>query len=95
MKIKLTERFDLMIDDTGDKWLVEKSISKAGKSVQKTYCGYHWHFETLLKSFMKKRVDEKEAKTVKGALKALAETEKEMESLAKKIGDKLDEKNNL
>ena len=90
-RIKINERFSLCYDEMGDKWLVETKVSKNGKASEKNYCGYHWHFEYLLKAFALKKVDEKNAKTVKGALKALAEVEKETEELANQIGEKLDE----
>ena len=91
--IKIDDRFDLKYDEMGDKWLVEKGISKkSGKTTQKVYCGYHRHFATLLKAFAKKRLPEHNATSVKGALKALSETEAEMQALGNKIGKVLDEK---
>lgn len=90
--IYINKRFDLKYDDLGDKWLVEKKITKTGKESTKVYGGYHWHFDTLLKAFCEKRLPEKEATTIKGALKALKETEKEMKTLAEDLGKVLDEK---
>ena len=90
--IKLNDRFSLCYDDRGDKWLVENKISEKGKKYDKVYCGYHWHFNTLLQSFVKKRMPEQEAATVKGALKALVAAEKEMTEIADKLGKELDGK---
>ena len=91
--IRIDDRFDLHYDEMGDKWLVEKGISKkSGKATQKVYCGYHWHFDNLLKSFCKKRLPEYDATSVKGALRAMSETEADMQALADRIGKALDEK---
>lgn len=90
--ITINKRFDLKYDDLGDKWIVEKGISKTGNETQKVFCGYHWHFASLLKSFSKKRLPEKDATTVKGALRAMAEAQADMEKLAEVIGKALDEK---
>lgn len=90
--ITINSRFDLCYDDLGDKWIVEKKITKTGKEARTNYCGYHWHFEHLLNAFCKKRLPEKDAKTVKGALKALTETEQEIQRIAEEIGKVLDGK---
>jgi hypothetical protein len=90
--IKINERFSLAYDDNGDKWIIETKISDKGKKTERVYCGYHWHFNTLLQSFVKKRMPEQEAATVKGALKALAAAEKEMTDISEKIGKELDAK---
>lgn len=89
-KIKINDRFSLCYDDKGDKWLVKREISKKGKMTETNYCGYHWHFEHLLNCFAKKRLDEKTATTVKGALKALTEVEQEIKALSESIGKALD-----
>ena len=89
--IKLNDRFSLCYDDRGDKWLVENKISEKGKKYDKVYCGYHWHFDYLLECFVRTRMPEKEAATIKGALKALADAEQEMIELTKTIGKELDE----
>lgn len=89
--IKINERFSLAYDDKGDKWVIETGMTKNGKRYERVYCGYHWHFDYLLECFVRKRAPEKDAATVKGALKALADAEKEMLELANSIGKELDE----
>ena len=92
-KIKLNDRFDLCYDAQGNKWIEEKKVSQEkGRAYKETYCGYHWHFEHLLNSFVQHRLPEKTATTVKGALKAITEVEKEIQELTKQIGAKLDDK---
>ena len=91
-RILINDRFDLVYDDLGNKYLLEKRISKeTNKAKEKVYCGYHWHFEHLLNCFAQHRLDEKDAATVKGALKAITEVEKETKELSKQIGAKLDD----
>ena len=92
-RIVINDRFDLSYDNLSNKCLIEKYISKkTNEQAERVYCGYHWHFEHLLNAFKERRLDEKDAATVKGALKALTEVEKEIEELTKEIGAKLDDK---
>lgn len=92
-RILINDRFDLVYDELGNKYLLEKRISKeTNKKREEVYCGYHWHFEHLLNCFAQHRLEEKDAATVKGALKAITEVEKEIEQLTKQIGEALDEK---
>lgn len=90
-RIVINDRFDLSYDNLSNKCLIEKYISeKTNKQAERVYCGYHWHFEHLLNAFKERRLDEKDAATVKGALKALTEVENEIEQLNKQIGEALD-----
>ena len=92
-RIVINDRFDLSYDNLSNKCLIEKYISKkTNEQAERVYCGYHWHFEYLLNAFKERRFDEKDAATVKGALKALTEVENEIEELTKQIGAKLDDK---
>lgn len=72
--------------------LPKRKKTKKGETEERTYCGYHWHFEHLLKCFAKKRLAEINATNVKETLTALAEVEKELNGLAEQLGKALDEK---
>lgn len=89
-KIRLNPEFSLMFDSCGNHWLIKTRFTKTGKEYTEAYCGYHWSFALLLKSFVKVRLPEKEAKTVKNLLANIAEVEAEVQELAQEIGRALD-----
>ena len=90
-KIRLNPEFSLYYDTQGNHYLVKHKLNPKGQEYTEPYCGYHWSFDTLLQSFIKVRLPEKEAKTVKTALQNLAEVQNEVKEFAHQFGQLLDQ----
>lgn len=90
-KIRLNPEFTLYYDTNGNHYLVKFRLTPKGVEYTDAYCGYHWSFESLLQAFIKVRLPEKEAKTVKAALQNLRDVENEVKELAHQFGQILDQ----
>jgi hypothetical protein len=88
-KIELTDRFTLVYDSQGNKYLMDmKPRGKKGSLNKSAYCGYHLQFRYLLRAFARKRLSEMESKTVKSALENMERLEDELITLAESLGEK-------
>jgi len=90
-KIRLNPEFSLYYDTCGNHYLVKYRLTPKGVEYSDAYCGYHWSFDYLLQSFIKVKLPEKDAKTVKAALQNLADLQNEVKEFAHQFGQILDQ----
>ena len=99
MEIQINDRFKLVCDAQGNKYLLEKKESKKGDEYEAVYCGYHRQFKYLLKWYYEKRLAEikptkaeqktrdKEDIEIISLLDAMKKIEEEILTLTETIGD--------